>query len=234
MLSNLRIILSMGLGAAVWVVTIGASQAQFGGLQIQIGGSPFDVGPSGGAGFYGNGQYNGGFGIPFGVGPSIPPSSRAYMSPQHQSGYRGYYNGFGVEPSLGVYGSPLDYQSPTYRNYGYLNRSSLDQLQVQQYTLQRQQLELQAAQRRLSAQQSIPYHLQSRNSVQTLRGSISTSDLRPGMVLSDGSTVISVGPISPTSASTQQSGAKQSTVVQPTVQPNILPSASSELKKAAF
>ncbi len=232
---NLRNILSLGFGLAVWAVAIGTAQAQFGGLQIQIGGGPFGRGPLGGP--------FGGFGVPFGVGPSIPLGSPAYMGPQYQSAYRGYYGSFGVAPSLGVYGPSLNYSSPAYGGYGYSNQSSLDPLLAQQYALQRQQLELQAAQRSLSSQQTYGYDRRSTYSVQSPRGLSSTPDLRPGMVLPDGSTVVSVGPVSPTgsapsSSAPEQLGAPQSRPQQPTVAPpvprNLLPSDSSESKKAAF
>ena len=233
MLSKLRVILSIGLGLAVWNAGLEAAHAQIG-LRIQIGGSPFGVGPSYGVGPYGPGVYTGGFNVPFGVGPSIAPSSRAYMGPQYQSGYRGYYGGYGVGPS------PLDtllYETRLneYRSYGYSNQSSIDQLRAQQYALQRQQLELQAAQRSLSTQQRYPYSTQSRYTPQAPRGSSSSSDLRPGMVLPDGSTVISVGPISP-SGSASPSSVQPASPNEPTVAPappaNILPS--SETKKAVF
>ncbi len=227
MLTKLRSILSLGIGVAVWGAAIGVAQAQFGGLQIQIGG--------GGRG----GLYAGGFNVPFGVGPSIPPTSRAYMGPQYSSGYRGY---FGVAPTLGNYGnSPLDY--PTYRSPGYANYpNSLDLLQLQQY-----QMQLRSEQLNLSAQQAYPYPSQAtgsyigdartgtRYSTQAPRVSAASSDLRPGMVLPDGSTVISVGPLTPApvSASPQPS--------QPSVEPNVLPSNnvlpsknSSKANRAAF
>ncbi len=233
MLRNLRSIASIGFGVAVWGVTFGVAQAQFGGLQIQIGRSG---GPYGGSGLY-----MGGFNVPFGVGPSIPPSSRAYMGPQYQSGYRGYYGNFGVAPSLGVYSySPYDL-TPDYGNYGYSNRHSLD--------LYRYQLELQAAQRILSAQQAYPYGSQSPYSVQPPRVSSSTSDLRLGMVLPDGSTVISVGPTTPIARASQQPNSQQPNSQQPSgqqpnsqqpnsqqpnVQPNVLPSGSPKPSRASF
>ena len=223
MLSNMRTILSIGFGVAAWGVTIGTAQAQFGGLQIQIGGYG---GPYGGSGLY-----VGGFNVPFGVGPSIPMSSRAYMGPQYSSGYRGYY---GVAPSLGIYGSPLDYPSRAYRNYGYSNQNSLDQLQMQQFELQRYQFELQAAQRRLSAQQAYPHEAQSRYSLQSPRVSSSTPDLRPGMVLPDGSTVISVGPISPANSASPQPSAGQPSAGRPTTPTNDLPPGTSKPQRAAF
>ena len=199
MFTNLGRILSIGFGVAVWGVTSGSAQAQIGGLQIQIGRGPYG----------GNGLYVGGINVPFGVGPLIPPSSRAYMGPQYQSGYRGYYGNYGVSPALGVYDSPFNYPSPTYRNYGYSSQDPLDQLLWQRYQLQQNQLELQVLQRSLSAQQAYPYDVQSRYSGHSPRVSSSTSDLRPGMVLPDGSTVISVGPISTTNSASQQPGAQQ-------------------------
>ncbi len=96
----------------------------------------------------------------------------------------------------------------------------MDVLQRQQYALQRQQLELQAAQRSLSMPQMSPYSYQPRYSTPSPRASAPGSDLRPGMVLPDGSTVISVGPLSPVS--------------EPTVQPNAAVNGSGEPKKAAF
>lgn len=226
MLSKMRITSFIGFSLAVWVATAGHSQAQFGGLQIQIGGGPFGGpfgGPYGGP-FGGTGLYVGGFNTPFGVGPSIPPTSRAYIGPQYSSGYRGYYGNFGVPPTLGVYGSPYDYPAPSYRTYGYSSRNSLDQLQMQQYSLQRQQLELQAAQRRLSALQQ--YDLPPRYPGTSPGASSSTSDLRPGMVLPDGSTVLSVGPLQPANA--------QPSTAPPT-EPATVPSQSStDRKKAAF
>lgn len=225
MLTNLRSILSIGIGVAVWGASTGAAQAQFGGLQIQIGG--------GGVG----GLYVGGFSVPFGVGPSIPPSSQAYMGPQYSSGYRGYSSGyrgyFGVAPTLDIYdNSPLDY--PTYRSPNYSNnRNSLDLLQLQQY-----QMQLRSEQLYLSAQQAYPYPSQasgsyigdartgSRYSSQAPRVSAASSDLRPGMVLPDGSTVISVGPLTPAPVSVSP---------QPSVEPNVLPSNnSSKANRAAF
>ena len=218
MLTNLRSILSIGIGVAVWGASTGVAQAQFGGLQIQIGG--------GGVG----GLYVGGFSVPFGVGPSIPPSSQAYMGPQYSSGYRGY---FGVAPTLDIYdNSPLDY--PTYRSPNYSNnRNSLDLLQLQQY-----QMQLRSEQLNLSAQQAYPYPSQatgsyigdartgSRYSSQAPRVSAASSDLRPGMVLPDGSTVISVGPLTPAPVSVSP---------QPSVEPNVLPSNnSSKVNRAAF
>lgn len=226
MLSNLRSILSISFGVAVWGVTLGVAQAQFGGLQIQIGrsgglygGGPYGGGPYGIGPYGGSGLSVGGFNVPFGVGPSIPPSSRAYMGPQYQyqSGYRGYY-GYGVPPSLGVYGSAQDYPTPTYRNYDW---------QAQQYQLQRQQLELQAGQRRLSAQQVYPYEAQSSYSVP--QRASATSDLRPGMVLPDGSTVISVGPLSPVSSTPPPPSAPNSAVP-----PKPLPPGSPKPGKATF
>ena len=207
MLTNMRRILSIGIGIAVWGAAVGQAHAQFGGLQIQIGGR-------GGSGLYG-----GGFIVPFGVGPSIPPSSRAYMGPQYQSGYRGYY---GVAPQLGIYGnSPLD--DPRNRNYGYPNnQNSLNQLQLQQY-----QLHLLSEQLNLSPQQAYPYPSQSSGSypsearsgarylAEVPRAAAAASDLRPGMILPDGSTVISVGPLSPVAGSTAP---------QSNVEPNVLPS----------
>jgi hypothetical protein len=224
MFCNLRSILSIGFGVAVWGLTIGAAQAQFGGLQIQIGRGPYS----------GGGLYVGGFNVPFGVGPSIPLGSRAYMGPQYQSGYRGYYGNYGVAPSLGIYGyTPLD-PVATYRNYIYSNRSSFDQLQ--QYQLQQNQLELQEMQRSLSAQQAYPYDAQSRYSGQSPRVSSSSSDLRPGMVLPDGSTVISVGPISPADSSSQPPNAQPSGAQQqlPSPPPNVLPPGSPKPNRASF
>jgi hypothetical protein len=221
MFSERRVILSIGFAVAVWGTGLEVTHAQFG-LRIQIGGSPLGVGPYGGPGVYG-----GGFNVPFGVGPSIPPSSRAYLGPQYQSGYRGYYGSYGVGPLLG-YDSPIEQL---------LYDSHSNELLRQQYALRRQQMELQAAQRSLSAQQMYPYDTQSRYSRQAPRGSSSSSDLRPGMVLPDGSTVISVGPLSPVSSSSS-SNVQPTTPKQPTVLPapqaNVLPSGPSEPKKAAF
>ena len=152
------------------------------------------------------------------------------MGPQYPAGYRGYY---GVAPTLGIYGnSPLDY--PTYRNDGYSNYSnSLDLLQLQRY-----QMQLRSEQLNLSAQQVYPYGSQatgsytgearsgSRYSTQAPRVSAAASDLRPGMVLPDGSTVISVGPLTPAPVSASP---------QPIVEPNVLPSNNSpKANRAAF
>jgi hypothetical protein len=227
---KLQVVLTFGLGLAVWGATLARTHAQFG-VQIQIGGGPFGVvgpyGPGVYPGMY-SGMYSGGFNVPFGVGPSIPPTSRAYMGPQYRPGYRGYYGSYGVAPSLGVYGSPLD--NPLYE-------SRANDLLRQQYALQRQQLELQATQRSLSRPQSYPFD-QQRYSAPPSRGSSASSDLRPGMVLPDGSTVISVGPITAASSSAPQSSVQPatptpSTVPAGVVPPNVVPPGS-EPKKAAF
>lgn len=209
MRNKLRSIQAIGFGVFLWAASLGVAQAQFGGLQIEIGryGGPYS-GPLGGSGLY-----LGGFNVPFGVGPSIPPSSRGYIGPQYQSGYRGY-RGYGVGPSLDLYVSPFDYASPSYRNYD---------LALQQYRLQRQQLELEAAQRRLSLQQAYPYSAQRSYTGQSPRGD-SPSDLRPGMVLPDGSTVISVGPLTPINSGTQQ----------PTAPLNALPPGTPKPNRASF
>jgi len=204
----------VGVAIAVWAGCLTSLHAQLGGLQIGIGrfGGP-----------YGGGGFGGSLYVPFGVGPSIPPSSRAYMGPQFYPGYsgysgsRGYYGSYYSAPSLGVYSyPPFDYPSPTYRSYGYGPYSG-NLGSSYQYSLDQQQLQLHAEQLRLSAPQTYPSAGQYRGSrsgyaTQPPIVSPSTPDLRPGMVLPDGATVISVGPLSGTP--------KPATPPPPAPQPN--------------
>ena len=192
--SYLKPILAICAAIAVWSGDSQAARAQFGGLQIQIGRG----------GYYGGG-YN--LAVPFGVGPSIPPTSRAYMGPDYglrynsgySSGYRGYY-GYSALPTPGNFGvTPFDYPSPTYRNYGYNGSGpySGDGISNYQQQLDLYQLQLRAEQARLYSQQSQLYRSQqpySSSSPRSNRAGQQLDDLRPGMVLPDGSTVISVDP----------------------------------------
>ena len=191
----LKPLLALGAAIAVWGGNAATTQAQFGGLQIQIGG---------GGGYYGGGY--GGLSIPFGVGPSIPPTSRAYMGPAYGLGYRNPY-GYSAFPVPGAFGvTPFTYSSPYYR--GYSNSSNYDytpnysgsynglgaysgngvsnyqqQLDLYQYQLRAEQSELYAPQAARNYRSQSP-------------AAQAGNDLRPGMVLPDGSTVLSVGPLS--------------------------------------
>ncbi len=220
-----RAVLALCTSVAVWGVNAAPAQAQFGGLQIQIGG---------GGGYYGSGYS--GIGIPFGVGPSIPLSSRAYMGPAYGLGYRSYY-GYSAIPvpgavSVGVFGvAPYDYAAPSYRGYssssGYYNTpnynssgpysgSGVSNYQ-QQFDLYQQQL--QAEQSELhSSQGSSSYRPNYRSTAPAIQAG---NDLRPGMVLPDGSTVLSVGPLSASDSAGNSSGtaAKPQANVIPTTPP---------------
>lgn len=198
----LRTLLTTVLGVGLWAATAGESQAQFGGFQLQIGGSSFGFGSYGPYG----GVYGSGLPFPMMVGP--------FAGPQYISGYRGYY---GSTPSLG--GAP---------GYGYASQTMLDVLQSQQFALQRQQLELQPSQHTLYPHQSYSFDQQNRNGAQSIRGSSNASDLRPGMVLPDGSTVISVDPI-PSATPSTASGPQPANV-----QASSSTSGKSTPRKAAF
>lgn len=186
------------------------AQAQFGGLQIEVGRY----------GGYRGGGYS--LAIPFGVGPSIPPTSRAFLGPDYGLGYRGYY-GYAPLPLPGIYGvSPFDYPPPSYRTYGYngsgpyLGNGTLNY--QQQLDLYHQQQR--AEQSRLYSQQIAPNSLQSPTyqspSNRAGRPVNPGDDLRPGMVLPDGSTVLSVGPIG-------SSGSSSSGPETVTPAPNVVP-----------
>ncbi len=189
---KLKLILALCVSIAAWYADSPTAQAQFGGLQIQIGRG----------GYYGGGY---GLAVPFGVGPSIPPTSRAFMGPSFGGGYRGYYGYSGslYSGSLlpGDYGvSPFNYPSPTYRNYSYNGSGpySGDGVSNYQQQLDLYQSQLQAEQSRLYPQQNSLYRHQQSQPGQSQSGQAQSGqaydDLRPGMVLPDGSTVISVDP----------------------------------------
>ena len=216
----LRTLLLLGLTIAAWCVDSPTADAQFGGLQIQIGRGGY-------GGYYGSGYS---LSIPFGVGPSIPPTSRAYMGPGYSTGYRGYY-GYSAIPGPGDYGvTPFGYPSPTYSNPNYrtydYNGSgpySGDGVLSYQQRLDLYRLQEREAQSRLYSQQVSPYSQQvspypSQQSYRAQpRSQQGMDDLRPGMVLPDGSTVLSVDPPGPTNSGT--------TNAQPTPAPaNPIPS----------
>ncbi len=183
---KLKLILALCVSIGAWCAHPSTARAQFGGLQIQIGRG----------GYYGGG-YN--LAVPFGVGPSIPPTSRAFMGPSFGSGYRGYYGYSGSLYSGGLPGdygvSPFNYPSPTYRSYSYNGSGpySGDGVSNYQRQLDLYQSQLQAEQSRLHPQQNSLYPHQQSQSGQSQAGQ-AYDDLRPGMVLPDGSTVISVDP----------------------------------------
>ena len=87
-----------------FVFTNRATQAQFGGVQVQIGGFGTGVGVGNfgyGNGYYG--RYGGGLGIP-------------YFGNQYSSGFGGY-NAFG---NRGYYGNSRNYNRYSGLNYQYL------------------------------------------------------------------------------------------------------------------
>ncbi len=220
----LKPLLTLSIAIAIWGGSAPTTQAQFGGLRIQIGG---------GGGYYGGGY--GGLSIPFGVGPSIPPTSRAYMGPAYGLGV----TPFGVTP----YGYPNGYseglyQSPAYRGYSYRGYSNSNEYYPPNYNgsgpysgsgisnyqqqLDLYQYQLRAEQSRLNSLQAAPnYRSQSRPSQSTGN---QANDLRPGMVLPDGSTVLSVGPLSPSADPNTATNASSNSAVRPAKpQPNAIP-----------
>ena len=236
----LKLFLMLSVAIATWGVTASTTQAQFGGLQIQIGG-----------GYYGGGL--GGISVPFGVGPSIPPTSRAYMGPAYGPGYRSYYGYSGI-PVPGAFGvTPFGYSSslyvePAYRGYygGYYNNSynsysgyynspyngsgpySGNGISNHQQQLDLYQQQLRTEQSQLHSAQGASNNYRPSASSQSGGSVQAGGDLRPGMVLPDGSTVLSVGPLSPTSTGNSASGsavnsANNSANSAPRLEPNAIP-----------
>lgn len=156
-------------------ITIGSYGRAYGGF---YGSPPFGVGPVGPG--------------PYGVGPSLSfyPRGRAIFAAPYYSGYRGY-NVYIPAPDISVYGrspyarpqSPMDYPHSGIGPYSGTHGNTMNNsLNYDDKHVGNNYYQSQSAIRPQSTYASGAAIL-----------SPDTPDLRPGMVLPDGSTVISVG-----------------------------------------